>query len=503
MNALSGGLAANPSLPSRLVDRLIATADEELALELAYRSDLTERQAAALVARYPGTGVPLARAGRLTPGQVDPAELPDTAPALLDEGAGPPEWARLFTQGADTGRRVRLAACPGLPPDVVAALADDHEVEVVAELALSAPAEVAVRLAGHPHAEVRCAVAGNENTPPESLVALLTGEGLEPARHCLVCDTVPVPFVHDPGCPSPDCDLPPGADCDGGHASTLLATRDRALRNPTVPGEVVVRFAADPVFWIRELVAAHPRLPADAGTPLAADPSPAVRGALARNPVIGTDLMRTLSADADPAVRRELAHNPRLPLDLLAELTGRFRSGIGPLPRVASASPAEVARLAASPHAGLRALVAARDDLPAATRDALAADPDAQVAKNVAPHPGLDEALLRRMLERHGERVAARVAANPGATPLLLAELTRLLPGARKALRVVARHPAAPAGALEACLDDRQARPLAAGHPRLPVPRILALLDDGDERVVEAAAANPSLPVQEMERLVP
>ncbi|MEZ0076184.1 hypothetical protein [Planotetraspora sp. GP83] len=48
MNHVLCGLASNPALPSDLVDRLITTADEDIAANLTEREDLTRAQAVAL-----------------------------------------------------------------------------------------------------------------------------------------------------------------------------------------------------------------------------------------------------------------------------------------------------------------------------------------------------------------------------------------------------------------------------------------------------------------------
>jgi len=71
----------------------------------------------------------------------------------------------------------------------------------------------------------------------------------------------------------------------------------------------------------------------------------------------------------------------------------------------------------------------------------------------------------------------------------------------QKARRAIAAHPDADADALLQCLPDRKARPIGARHPALPA-AITQLLHDPDERVVEAAAANPSLPRPAMEYLI-
>ncbi|MFE7459924.1 hypothetical protein [Streptomyces sp. NPDC057554] len=504
MNPVLCGLAANPSLPSEAVDRLIAVAvaDADLADLLARRADLSRDQAVALLSRAGDSGVQLAYEGRLTAADIDPAMHPSAALALLDERAGHPEWAHLFASDTDGGRRERLAACQGLPLDVVERLAADPDIRVVAELAWWAAPEVAARLAEHPHAEVRRAVAANEATPAGTLAALITGEGLPPALHCLVCDREETPFAHDPQCPRPDCDLLPGASCDGSHESVTHDMVRAALENPATPTEAAARFADHPSPLLRRALAARPDLPPTVCRRLAADPLPGVRADLAANPATGDDLIRVLAHDRDPEVRRSLAHNPRVPLDVLTDLVGTTKTGDTLLPRIASASAPETEELARSPHPAVRMLVARRRDLPAGTRDVLAADPDAKVVKSIAPHRGLRAAQLRSMADRHGVRVLAKVAANPDAPPELLEQLALHEPPVQKALREIARHPRATAPALLACLESVRARPDAARHPALPSPVIVDLLAADDPQVVEAAAANPSLPPHVMRELV-
>ncbi|WP_432930694.1 hypothetical protein ACQPZZ_09105 [Microbispora sp. CA-135349] len=427
---------------------------------------------------------------------------PRAAFALLTEGAGRPEWARLFAADPDADRRERLAACPGLPPDVAETLAADTEIRVVVELALWTTSDMAARLAEHPHAEVRRAVAANEATPPAVLAALLTGEGMPPARRCLVCDRKETPFVHDPYCSKPDCELHPRASCDGTHESTVHDTQQQALRNPATPAGAVVGFADDSSPLLRWALAERTDLPPEVYERLAGSPEPGIRGTLAENPAIGDRLIRMLAADPGHDVQRRLAHNPRVPLDVLTTLAETIRVGPTLLPRIATASPAEIEELAASRNPAARMLVAERRDLPPEIRDALAADADARVLKSIAPHPGLSEARLRAMVDRHGVRVLARVAMNPDASPALLEDLVRHRPPVRKVFREVACHPNATARALSACLQDPEARPVAAGHPALPPEVVVELLADDNWQVVEAAAANPSLPLTVMSALV-
>lgn len=496
------GLAANAALPSELVDRLIAVADVHIGSELAGRVDLSRTQAAALVSRVEENSVRLVSEGKLTAADIDPLAQPFAALALIDEGRGSPAWARMFAADPTVDRREKLASCAGLPPDVVDALAADSDVRVVAELALWTTPEVAGRLARHPHADVRRAVAANEATPPAILAALVAGEGLPPALRCLVCDRHATPFVHAQECPRLDCDLPPGAACDGSHESSVHDWQQAALRNRATPTEAVVGFVDHPSILLRCALAARPDLPSEVCGLLAADTAPGVRATLAENPAIDDALMAVLAVERGHDVQRRLAHNPRVPLDVLTHLADTIKIGTTLLPRIAAASPSEVDRLAVSPSPATRMLLAQRRDLPTKIRDALAIDPDAKVVKSIASHPGFSEEQLRAMVDRHGVQVVAQVAANPDATAALLEDLTQHEPPVRKSFRVVARHRNATASALLACLTDKQARPIAAGHPALPPPVVAELLTDNDWQVVEAAAANPSLQLAVMSDLV-
>ncbi|MEU1534011.1 hypothetical protein [Streptomyces fagopyri] len=503
MTHLLCGLAANTALPSELVDRLIAVADTDIAVDLAGRADLSHAQAVTLASRVEDSRVYLAHQGLLTAADVDPEVDPHAALALLHERAGRAEWASLFAADPLPEHREKLAGCPGLPSDVVEALAADPDVGVVTELALWTPPDVAARLAEHPHAEVRRAVATNESTPPAVLAALITGVGLPPARGCLVCDRQPTPFVHERDCPRPDCDLLPGASCDGSHESTLHDIRMAAAGNPATPAEAVVGFVDHPSMQLRWELAARPDLPPEVYRRLATDPVPGVRADLAENPEIGDAVIRMLAEDRGHDVQRRLAHNPHVPLDVLTRLATTTKTGATLLPRIAAASAGEVQELARSPIPAARMLVAQRRDLPPEIRDTLAADPDAKVVKSIAAHPGLTDVQLRAMVDGHGVRVLARVAANPDASAGLLEDLTRHEPPVDKAFREVARRRNASARALLACLAHVQARPIAARHPALPPSVIVELLTDTDRQVAEAAAANPSLPPTVMSDLVP
>lgn len=407
------GLAANPAVPADLLDRLIALADNEVCLELADRDDLSPSQLRTLAARGgAGTVIRLARRGLVTAAEVDPAD-PPAALALLDIGSAPASWAHVMSDHPDPSVRACVAAAEHVPVEVLRALADDPDPAVVTEAARSRtmPADVIVRLARHLHVAVRRAVATNETTPTPVLTALGTDGVLPPARFCPGCDGT--------------TDPPAGSCCRGEHEDALADLRYALVTNPATPPDVVAGCAGHPANWVRCAVAERQDLPAEVYHRLAVDRTPGVRGAVAANPAIGENLIRTMAADDTHDVRRRVAHNPNVPLDVLTTIAPITRIGPRLLPRIAAATPDEIAQLARSPVAAIRMLLAERPDLPATVVNLLADDPDAKALKSLAPNPALTEQQLRTMVARHGTRVIARVARNPPAVPACCATSPR------------------------------------------------------------------------------
>ncbi len=102
-------------------------------------------------------------------------------------------------------------------------------------------------------------------------------------------------------------------------------------------------------------------------------------------------------------------------------------------------------------------------------------------------------------MHRHGTPVYPRVALNPNCPPDLLHHLVTHAPAGHRTFREVAGHPGASAATLLLCLRDERGR-AAARHPNLPADVLLDLL--AGPATAEAAAANPSLPVSEMAKLL-
>lgn len=483
------GLAGNPALPADLLDRMVTSADAELATELAGSARLSPAQAGQL-ARIGGTDtrIRLVRRGLLGADQLCRSE-PLVVLALLDEAAVPADRALELIGHPDPSIRADLATVPRLTADLLVRLADDEDPDVVAEVALRADLtpELAETLARHPHATVRAALARNERTPPHLLAALAADGGRPALRHCHACQGHP--------------DRQYGRWCDGAHEGAVLTIQIATVTNPATPAAALTGFPDHPDTLLRSTLATRPDLLPTAYQRLARDPVLGVRCSLAANPVIGELLMRRLAPVDDNwhEVRRQLAENPALPLDLLAGLAQSTRIGATLLPRVAGATTDEVLVLAESTVPAVRMLLALRPDLPEPVVRRLAADPDAKVLKAIAPNPAVSEEQLWAMVERHGNRVAAAVARNPNCGPDLLLRLVARDPSSWRLHREVARHPNTGPEALRSCLAHERVRPLAARHPGLPVPVLLELLVDPEEEVVVAVAGNPALPRTAME----
>lgn len=481
LRELRYGLARNPALSAALVDQLIASGDASVRLELADRDDLSGDQIRLLA----GIGdvqfvIRLLRRGLLPPQEVDRFD-PQIVIAMADLAPVRDDWIWRVAVSPDPAIRAALVSTAHLPADVVAALADDPDLDVVAEAAGSPKITepLAERLATHPHVSIRRALACNEHAPTHLLVALAERR-------------VPAPQLC-PACDGSGHWLAEHWTCDGTHQDALDDLDYALTLNPWTPADSLGRFAVHRSMYVRCQLASRTDLPQQTYRTLAQDPIPGVRGYVAANPVIGEDLIRAMVGDTTYDVRRRLAHNPAIPLDVLTEIAPSAKLGPVLLPRIASATPAEINELAASAIPAMRLLLAERHDLPRQIVDQLADDRDAKVLKSLATNPVLNQAQLQAMVAAHGPRVAARAAGNPACPPDLLLEIAWQKPPVRKALRRIAQHPSAPAEALIACLADEQARRIAASHPALPTPTIIELLADADLDVAAAAAANPSL----------
>ncbi|MER5961435.1 hypothetical protein [Streptomyces sp. NPDC002057] len=454
------GLAANPALPERLLERLAAIGDEYVRAVLARRDDLTESPARTLLTHADADIHTLIALGKV-PWTDVPRHDPTLLLAAAQAGIVPDAVLRDLATHPDPEIRGELAFyVTDLPHHILAVLARDPDPDVVERVAgvPELPADLAEEIARHPHVVVRVSLAENDRVPPALLAALVADGGHPPPTRCASCHR------RTEGC--------------GDHTPGVRRIRLAAAANPAVPPGGIEAFLGPEETWAPAEIAERTDLPAPFHHRLAVHPAAFVRTTLARNPSIGEALILKLAADPDPDVGLAVAENPAVPLSLVVALAGRRRLPRGPLPRILAANDAELYELAMSRVAQVRALAASRPDLPAPLVDLLAADPDIGVARRIAPHPELTGHQLTAMTDRHGPPVYGAVAQNPGCPAELLRRMAQDCTSVAKALRPIAAHPALPPDVVE------------------------RLLDAPDQRVVHAAAAHPALPIRTMERLL-
>ncbi|MFS8104927.1 hypothetical protein LFM09_48285 [Lentzea alba] len=191
----------------------------------------------------------------------------------------------------------------------------------------------------------------------------------------------------------------------------------------------------------------------------------------ASDPATPEAVLRELARKSNREIRRMIVQNPSIPLDLLVSLAPLARTF--DVPRVASASVAEIRMLAASRVMQVRRLAAYRHDLPPDVVTTFLGDPEAEVRAGIAANPALSVDQLED-LSAHGDpRILFRVAQNPRCTPELLHRMAR---SGGKACREIAKHPNASPETLLLCLRDEEAAFAAAANPALPVSAMEELL---------------------------
>jgi hypothetical protein len=483
------GLAGNPSLPADLVDVLIRDGDAEILADLVERTDLTQAQTTALVARCDPRMIALLVRHGLADAEPRHFDDPAIAIQLIGCGLGAPEILARLAHGPDPAiRRLIADQVTPLPEEITRAFAADTDIRLVATVAGwgELPDDVARALARHPDREVRSELAANPSgtVPPDVLVELLTTGGDAPITTCGACRANPSP---DERCHT--------------HSAGLEVIRSYALRNESTPVAALLDYVDADDASDRATLAAREDLPPTLLARLADDIEDFVRATVAENPSTPADTLRTLACDTSVNVRRAVGSNPNIPLDLLFDLAVRTRLPLH-IPRIDRASEHELRGIAASRSARVRALAAARPDLPEDLCATLTDDPDPGVAKHLADRPGLNADDLRLLAARHGPRLYSAIARNPNCPPELLHTMARNSQTVQKALREIAKHSAAEPRTLILCLDDREARQQAAANPAMPADALVALVESPDRRDAYTAAANPSLPVEWMRRTI-
>ncbi|GAA4889009.1 hypothetical protein ACFPM3_18890 [Streptomyces coeruleoprunus] len=444
-----------------------------------------------------------------------------------------------------------LVGNPAAPAGVLLRLLalGDHWIVRALSWRRTLPDEVAEVMLTHPDRRVRTALAESWTADPELRARLLDG----PPSDAIAVACGPLPYRTE---------VPPLPDW----AYERLLHHERGLvrhetvESPTVPVHVLVPLAGheDPLFRLAACRRVWDLLADDVRAALLDDADAAVRTAasmqvvhedeertaelvetvtdgwrlgevvergrlgralaerllaegkwllrLVRNPSFPADLAARLARHEDPAVRLAVSARPglseaeRAAIDWKVEPEDRLDT----LRWVWDArDDAEVLRACArSAHPWLRRSAAVCRGLPDDCVALLADDEDFAVRLLLAEHHPSAPAELLLDLYLHGTHRAVAMLVTKPQFPA--AGLAARFAGAAdpRARALAVRDPAATAGLVERLSRDPDAevRRAAARDPRLPVPRLVELLEDPDAGA--AAAANPLLPVAEMEALL-
>ncbi|MGW4894944.1 hypothetical protein ACWEQL_22145 [Kitasatospora sp. NPDC004240] len=302
---------------------------------------------------------------------------------------------------------------------------------------------------------------------------------------------------------------------DPATVSAVLASgrdEERAMiaQNPGLPADVLALLTRDRDPHVREVAADRPDLgPAEVAA-LVTDPDPGVRRTISRHPALTAAQRAVLATDPDPDVRLAISRHPALTEAERAavdyRVTQEHAYTRNPYERTGRTG-AEHRRLATSGHPLLRRDAAGHPGLPADLVPLLAGDPDLGVRVLLAlHHPDAPPELLVGAYLDHPGPAREELTARPDFPTRGLA---RFADHPEAEVRLLAlRDPELAPGPADRLTRDPEARvrSAAARHPRLPAARLAALLDDraldadGGE-LAFAAAANPSLPVAELDRL--
>lgn len=256
-----------------------------------------------------------------------------------------------------------------------------------------------------------------------------------------------------------------------------------------------------------ECIAANPSTPPDAVAVLATHPGPGVRRALARRHDLPLAILLDLADDPDQQVRNAVSTHHHLTEDQRLTIDYRFPDAedgdFGPMPNVWPPRDMDwLIRKATSAHTMLRRSAASNAWLPPEYVPALADDHDLGVRALLSHnHPEAPpEVLLRTFTECPRNRWRLTAQQN-----FPRDGLTRFAGHESPVSRRLATHdPTMDAATADRLTrdGDSEVREAASRHANLSLSRILELIAGSDPAPAEAAAANPSLPVEEMGRIL-
>ncbi|MFD7628403.1 hypothetical protein ACFV7Q_20575 [Streptomyces sp. NPDC059851] len=428
---------------------------------------------------------------------VDP--LPD-ARYWLPHHRLSPAAARAAVGHPDPGVRKLLAENPRLPPDVLAALAEDPDPKVQRTAVITAwehdlelPPEATVRLATSPDARLRFLATGLRSLPEEVLLPL--AEDPDPRVRAAAIDSWSWPRLR------PEVRAAALADPDARVRKAVVRATHVDAPLPTT----VEDFRAETDERRRRDAASGAPVDAALAAFLVTHEDDALRHGAARNPHVPATLALALACDPDPSVRLAVSLRADVTEEQRAAIDYTVPAGRHPVPDWVAerfGDPDALREIAASCHVLLRRGVTCAPQLPADVTARLAVDDDYFVRLMLCENDHAPHALLLEMFAdwdglSWGTLAYRRGFARPG--------LARFADDPNHRLRYAALFDPRAAPELVERLSHDTSDMVgrhAAADPRLPRPRLVELLGAQAEGVARAAARNPALPVELMHHLL-
>ncbi len=234
--------------------------------------------------------------------------------------------------------------------------------------------------------------------------------------------------------------------------------RRKVASHPQLPTETSQKLAADPDEEVRMCVAANPATAAPVLTRLAADFNAEVRRLAISSPTLPREvvaLVDRLCLDCVGEPRESIASAGEVSEEDLRRLSDE---AMGPLARTLAAqhpdvAPEALASMAEDPHWRVRAQVARHEATPPEALKVLSQDSNEDVLAAVAAHPGLNTERLEELYQSATTKIKIGVAANPNIAPKRLADILNGRDGA-EVTAAAAGNPSISAEALERCTQN-------------------------------------------------
>ncbi len=270
------------------------------------------------------------------------------------------------------------------------------------------------------------------------------------------------------------------------------------VRHSRTPAKILEELAGSGGRETRDLLARNRQLSLTLAEELAGDPDPAVRARLAANPALPARLQATLARDPVGFVRTSLAHNPRLDAGVLHDLTGGDDLiACAAVLLDARVGDEQLLEWADSDDFYRQFFLLQRESLPESILESLCFSRHPRLQEQAVARRRLSEDELLGWTEKGTPAIRAIIAAKPDLPPVIQKRLAEDVdPEVRLALAANPHLDAAVALRL-AQVDDPALWRVLAANLALPAAAVSELCREPDPRLAKLLAARPGLTAEQ------